>query len=162
MTTTARAIRDLMTSAITALTPTSLSSDRYKLYREDQVTFATWAGQNPQACFRWFSVLDTGVRAPPSVMTGNNQRDLVRFQLQVGYPITNRYGQDAGRSLDDVMEEDQRQLEHAVGPFGSVTFGIDTTPLVLPDQTPSWDRVDVDGLVMLVGSLAFEFWRTAP
>lgn len=162
MTTTAAAIRDTMTAAVTALVPRSVSTDRFHLYDEDGTTFQAWASENPQASFRWFSILDTGVRAPPSVMGGNYQRDRVTFEVVVAYPHTNRYGPDAGREREDVIEQDQRQLEHALGPFGAASYGVDVSPLVIPGQTPRWDRVDVKEVVLLVGTVAFEYWRDAP
>lgn len=162
MTTSAAAIRDTMITVIRGLTPAALSSDTFRLYREDQVAFQTWAVQNPASCFRWYSLLDTGVRAPPSVMGGNYQRDQVTFELVVGYPQNNRYGPDAGRDREDLIEQDQRQLEAAIGPFGAAAYGVDVSPLVLPGQTPRWDRVDVETVTLLVGTVAFEYWRSTP
>lgn len=165
MTTTSAAIRDLCLTAVEALTPRTLAGDRFDRHREDRqggVTFEEWVISDPLACLRRFAIRDTGARAAPSVMGGNYQRDRVTFEVVVAYPVINRYGLTAGRALEDVIDEDQKQIEYAIGPFGSATFGADTSPLVIPGSFPSWDRIPLESLQLLVGRVAFEFWRTAP
>jgi len=163
VTTSAAAIRDLCLTAIEALTPRSLSTDRFERYREDrtqETTFEQYMQSNPDQ-YRRFTVRDVGTRDPGLVLGGDYQEERVTFEVVVGYPISNRYGTDAGRDLDDVVEEDQRQIEWAIGPYGPVAFGTDATPLYARG-TPSWDRKEMGSVLLLIGQIGFQFWRSTP
>ena len=164
MTTSAAAIRDLCLAAIEALTPRTLAHDRFERHRADLQggqTFEDWLTKNPQQ-LRRFIVRDDGNRSAPPVMGGDYQRERVTFDVVVAYPLTNRYGAGGSRDLDKVIEEDERQIDYAIGAFGSATFGTDTSPLV-NDQVPAWRTQETDsGVMLLLGRVGFEFWRTAP
>lgn len=161
MTTTAAAIRDACLDAIEALTPRSLAGDRFERHTEDRssgMTFEAWL-EAKTGQMRRCSMRDTGVRAPPSVSNTDVIRERVTFALAVSYPLTNRYGSDAGRDLEDVMDEDQRQIDHAIGLHGSAN--IPATAVFIVEES-RWDRLAVETYVFLMGTLTFEFWRASP
>jgi hypothetical protein len=161
MTTTAAIIRDTCMTVIEALTPRSQSADRFERHRADQhdgATFETWLGGTSDQVRR-FAMRDTGERAPPAVSNGDVVRERVTFEVAVAYPVTNRYGSDGGRDMIDVIDEDQRQIDHAIGLHGSANIPADAVFLT---EASRWDRVSVGAYVLLVGVLSYEFWRSAP
>jgi hypothetical protein len=163
MTTTAAAIRSACLSTIEGLTPRSLSSDRFERHREDRsggATFEEWLVTSHNQ-MRRFSLFDTGVRMPPAVSNADIIRDQVIFTLYVAYPVTNRYGIDGGRSLEDVIDEDQRQIDHAIGLHGSGNIPADAVYLTRGGR---WDRIgSAEGdFILLVGTLPYEFVRACP
>jgi hypothetical protein len=158
MTTTPRAIRDACVAAVQLLTPRSLAADRFDLYRDDHVPFETWIASNPQI-IRRFTMRDMGARLPPTVSHTDTVRERVIFEVLVVYPHSYRYGTKAARDMQDVIDEDQRQIDHAIGLHGGATIGVDATFLVAASR---WDRVELDTSTILVGTLAYEFWRTSP
>jgi hypothetical protein len=161
VTTTAGAIRAACCAAIEALTPRSLAGDRFELHRDDQAsgqTFEAWLGTT-QSQVRRFVMRDVGLRSPPTVSNADVVRERVTFEVVVAYPLSNRYGTDGGRSLEDLVDEDQRQIDHAIGLHGSANVPADAVFLV--DQS-RWDRVRAETYVFILGTIAFEFWRSAP
>lgn len=123
MTTTPAAIRDRFITVIEALTPTSLSADKFRGYRnEGNAEFMEWAEAKPASAFRRVQVIETGDDGPPETSSGIEEERTVTFTVTVAYPHTHRYGDDAGLDRHDVMREDQRKIERAVGMHGASNF----------------------------------------
>lgn len=161
MTTTAAAIRDACLDTIEALAPRSLAGDRFERHTEERAggqTFEAWL-EAKTGQMRRCSMRDTGVRTPPRVSNTDVIRERVTFALAVAYPLTNRCGSDAGRDLEDVIDEDQRQIDHAIGLHGSAN--IPTTAVFIVEES-RWDRILVDTYVFLMGTLTYEYWRASP
>jgi hypothetical protein len=162
MTTTAATIRDTCLTVIEALTPRSLAADRFERHRADAcngATFEEWLTSSTDQ-LRRVVMRDTGVRTPPLVSNADVVRERVTFVVAVSYPVSNRYGDDGGRDLHDVIDEDQRQIDHAIGLHGSANIPTDAVYLT---EFSSWDRMVLgETYVLLVGTMAYEFWRSAP
>lgn len=161
MTTTAAAIRTACLDTVEALIPRSLSGDRFERHPEDRsgaATFEEWL-EAKTGQMRRFTMRDTGVRQPPTVSNADVIRERVTFALAVAYPLTNRYGVDGGRSLEDVIDEDRRQIDHAIGLHGSAN--VPSAAMFVVDQS-RWDLIEIDAYIVLSGTLTYEFWQTAP
>lgn len=161
MTTTAAAIRNACMDAIEALTPRTLAGDLFERHKDDAsngLSFEEWLGAK-QSQMRRFIVRDTGVRRPPAVSNADVVWDSVTFDVVVAYPLSNRYGLDGGRSLEDVVDEDQRQIDHAIGLHGSANMPTDAVFMV---GESSWDRVKAETYIFIIGRLTYRFWRDAP
>lgn len=147
--TTAENIRDRIIAIIEALTPTSLAGDEFRKYRnEGAAGFTAWAAEQKAAAWRRFQVRDTGVDSPPDVSNTDIEMRYVTFEIRVAYPQTHRAGRDAALDRDDVMREDQRAIEYAIGMAGRSNF---TSPN--PDATwveGSTEREIGDGVDFLV------------
>ena len=90
---TAEAIRDRVYTLIEALTPTSLSSDKFRRYRnEADADFTEWSEANAAAALRRFQVRETGDDEPPLTSAVTEERVRLRLQVQIAYPQTHRYG----------------------------------------------------------------------
>jgi hypothetical protein len=161
MTTTARAIRDAMIASITALVPQSLTGYRFLASREDRsaggVPFMDWVRSKPNLV-RLFTIIDTGERRPPAVSMGGDVREFVTFEVSVAYPISNAYGPDGFRSLTDVVEEDRVQIDDAIGLNASIAM---EDAYYITGES-GWEMNAVDGYVVLLGRLTYEFWRSSP
>ncbi len=161
MTTTAAEIRNACLDAVEALTPRTLSGDRFERHRADSSsgqTFEEWLGAKQQQVRR-FVVRDTGVRGMPTVSNMDVIRERVTFEVVVAYPVSNRYGVDGDLSLEDVIDEDKRQIDHAIGLHGSAN--VPTTAVFLTELS-GWDRIAAETYIFLIGRLSFEFWQAAP
>lgn len=121
-TTTAESIRDRIIDVIEALTPTSLSGDKFRAYRNEGAGFTDWCESKPVGAFRRFQVLETGSDAPPETSSGVEEERTATFQVVIAYPRTARYGADQGLDRHDVMREDQRLIERAIGMHGKANF----------------------------------------
>lgn len=119
--TTSSAIRSLMRTTIAALTPSALSGDGFRAY-EERFAFRDWCDKNPAAALRLFSVRDVGELEPPLVTDTARHWAWREFVLEVAYPLDARYGELEELSLDDVIEQDLRQLRAAVGTDGFQTI----------------------------------------
>jgi hypothetical protein len=116
--TTSAGVRDLMRETIRALTPNVRSDARWRTH-DERVDFRIWAEQNPTAAFRMFSIKTEGQLQPPVVSNTDVEWVETQFELVAAYPRDYRYG--GGQhilDLDDVIESDLRQIEHAIGTNG--------------------------------------------
>ncbi len=115
-TTTVETLRDYIISIIGGLVPRSLSGDRFRKYRnEGGGRFHPWCEANPAGAFRRYQVRDTGAYSTASVSTTDLEERYVEFITTVAYPQNNRTGRQAALDRDDVMRQDQRKIETAIG-----------------------------------------------
>lgn len=128
----AAAIRDRVRVLIESITPTSLSADRFRSYRnEGSAGFQAWAEANPTAAFRRFQARYNGAEDPPE--SSNTDVDLRHFSIliQIAYPQTARFGPDQALDRDDVMDQDWGLVNGKIGIYGGGNFANqdDCTPL---------------------------------
>lgn len=131
-TATPETIRDRIITLISALTPTSLAADKFRVARDEAAAdFRGWAEQNPAACLRRFQVRYDGNAEPPEVTNLDVAQLRMRVRILIAYPQTHRFGGAAGRDRDDVIDEDWRKLDYSVGIYGRANFSgtNDCTPM---------------------------------
>lgn len=129
---TQETIRDRVIALIETLTPESLTSDKFRGYRnEDGVDFEEWAESHANAALRRFQVREIGEDEPPVV--SNTQFETVELELRItiAYPQTHRYGAANGMDRDDAIAEDWKRINFAIGIYGRGNFSgtNDCTPL---------------------------------
>jgi hypothetical protein len=129
---TAENIRDRIYTLIEALTPVSLTGDKFRRYRNElEADFDSWAEKNPAGALRRFQVRQMGDDEPPDVSNTTEEQVEVEFAIRIAYPQSNRYGAANGMDRDDVMNEDWLRINFAVGVYGRANFSgtNDCTPL---------------------------------
>lgn len=154
-TATIETIRDRIIALITALTPTSLTGDKFRVSRDESMAdFRAMCESNPPACLRRFQVDDDGTDELPLVSNMDASRLRVTFTIQVAYPNTHRYGTGAGRDRKDVIDEDWRRLNFAIGAYGRANFSgtNDCTPLGAMKEVEKAEKV-----TYLVATASFEY-----
>jgi hypothetical protein len=154
---TAESIRDRVYTLIEALTPTSLSSDKFRRYRnEGGADFDAAMEKNPSAAFRRFQVRETGDDEIPETSSGTEERVRIRYTLRMAYPQTHRYGGANAMDRDDVINQDWKAINYTVGMYGRGNFSgtNDCTPLGAMKTRESGQGVDY-----LVVTLEFEYLR---
>jgi hypothetical protein len=120
--TTAQNIRDRAIAVIGALVPNHPLNARFIKYRnEGDGDFVAWCESVPGACFRRFQVRQTGDEGPPVSNTDTEERKLT-LTVTVAYPQNARTGPDQALDRDDIIDEDFKQLDFAVGIYGRVNF----------------------------------------
>jgi hypothetical protein len=162
---TAESIRDRIAAIITALTPTSLSGDKFRQFRnEGGADFDDAMEKNPSGAFRRFQVREVGDDEPPLVTHLTQETVRVRFAIRMAYPQTHRYGSGNALDRDDVMNQDWKAIKYAItgtggiakGNFTTATAGsYDSTPLAESTKTREQGGA-IDYLVIVV---VFEFTR---
>lgn len=143
-TATVETIRDRIITLIAALTPTSLTGDKFRVSRdESQADFRLASESAPAGCFRRFQVDDDGRDDLPEVSNTDTAQLRVTFTITVAYPNTHRYGAAAGRDRKDVIDEDWRKLNFAVGIYGRANFSgtNDCTPLGCRKEIDKGEKV---------------------
>jgi hypothetical protein len=155
--TTEEAIRSIMLTVIAAITPGLLIRDLFRAYNESD-EFTAWCESAPDACFRRFSVRDTGDTDGQFETNTTEERRHVIFSVLVAYPDNYRYGADQGRDQDDVMVSDRYLLEGAVGlrGYGNFTNASFLTPDFLSDIQRG------RGVAYTHLRIGFEFTRSTP
>jgi hypothetical protein len=133
---TAESIRDRIAEVLVALTPTSLSSDKFRQYRnEGAADFEEFITKNPAAAFRRFQVREIGDESNPLTSNTTEERLPVEFEIVIAYPQTHRYGSGNALDRDDVARQDWKAIKHAIGIDGRANFtsatdgSYDSTPL---------------------------------
>lgn len=163
MPSTAAAIRDRITTVISAIVPTF---DERTQFRPSQnvarADFTAWAEQNAAGCLRRFQVRDDGTEEPPEVSNTDIDLRHITYVIRIAYPQTQRYGKDAALDRDDVIDQDWGKLNRALGIYGRANFtgSYDCTPLGATRETEIGDTVDI-----LVVRARFSYYRrvyTAP
>jgi len=132
MASTQAAIRDRVRALIESLTPTTLSADKFRSSRNEAgADFQSWAESNPAAALRRFQARFDGSEDPPEV--SNTDADLrhATMVILIAYPHTARYGADQAMDRDDVVQQDFKKIEQAIGIYGRANFSgaFDCTPL---------------------------------
>lgn len=162
---TAESIRDRIYALIEAITPTSLTSDKFRRYRnEDGADFQAWAEGHATAALRRFQVREVGDDEPPLVTHLTRETVRVRYAITLAYPQTHRYGAANAMDRDDVMNQDWKQIKYAITGTGGVARAnftsavdgeYDCTPLASSTKTrEQGGKVDY-----LVISVEFEYIR---
>lgn len=117
-TTTFEAIRALQKSAIEALTPATRASTKF-LAARDERDFREWAKANKTACLRRFTLLNNFDYQPPEVDNHDVVYQRMTEEVVIAYPKAwGTYGPENRRDLHDVMDEDWRQVDRTIGPYG--------------------------------------------
>lgn len=149
---TAEAIRDRILTLLESLTPTSLSGDKFRRYRnEGDGDFEAWAEKNPAAAFRRVQCRQTGGDSRPEISNTTEERIRTRFEVRVAYPQNHRYGAGNALDRDDVMNQDWLKINYAIGEYGRGNFSgtNDCTPTAAADN--ELERVGkIDYLVVRV------------
>lgn len=150
------AIRDRILTLIEALTPTSLAGDKFRRYRnEGDGDFHAFAQDNPQ--LRRFQARDTGEDAPPAVSNMITEERELHLDITISYPQTARTGRNNALDRDDVMIEDWKKIDFAIGICGGGNFSgtNNCTPLGCTKSVERVGKVD-----FLVIRAQYRYWRS--
>lgn len=157
--TTAAAIRDRISTVVTALTPTLLSSDRFRESRNEYAAnFREWVLGSPAGAFRRFQVRDIGEDTPADSSNTTEELRAATYEVVIAYPQTHRYGDQAALDRDDVMSADQHQIETAIGMRGTSNFTSSNPNAAWVSGSTA--REVGDGVDFLVITQTMRFWRT--
>ncbi len=141
---TLESIRDRIIALIAALTPTSLTGNKFRVSRDEGAAdFRTFCESTPAGCLRRFQVDDDGTDEPPESNPVDYTLQRATFVIQVAYPNTHRYGGNAGRDRKDVIDEDWRKINFAIGVCGRGNFtgSYDCTPMGARKEVDKGDAV---------------------
>lgn len=117
-TTTFSAIRDRQRTVIEALTPTTRGDVKYLAARDEQ-DFRAWAQANKAAAFRRFTLINGFEYTEPEVDNHDVMYQRMTEEIVIAYPkAMGTYGLENRRDLHDVMDEDWRQIDKNIGPYG--------------------------------------------
>lgn len=155
---TAAAIRDRIHSLIEDLSPVTLSGDKFRRWRNEGAgDFADAMEKIPSSCLRRFQARQVLTDEPPLVSDTINELVRLRIDLSIAYPQTGRFGPDNALDRDDVIQQDRRAINQAVGLYGRGNFSAthDCTPLPATSEMVRGDAVD-----FLVFKLEYEFFRS--
>jgi hypothetical protein len=129
---TAEAIRDQILTLVEGITPTSLSGDRFRRYRDEGgADFEEWATKQPAAAFRRVQVRQVGADELPLVSDTLNERVRLRETVRIAYPQNARTGSQNAMDRDDVINQDWLKINYKIGLYGRGNFSStnDCTPL---------------------------------
>lgn len=129
---TAAAIRNQGYSLLEAITPTYLSGDKFRRWRnEGGANFVDGTEKNPAGCLRRFQFRQIGTDDLPAVSDTTTERVTLQLELRVAYPQTERFGNANAMSRDDVLNQDWLKINAAIGIYGrgNFTSTYDCTPL---------------------------------
>jgi hypothetical protein len=142
---TQESIRDRIKALLEALTPASLTADKFRAYRnEDGADFEEWAEKHIAGAFRRFQVREVGEDELPHTSSVLEERVRILIRIVIAYPQTHRYGPANGIDRDDVMNEDWRAINAAVGIYGAANFTgtYDCIPLGATKTRESSGKID--------------------
>lgn len=132
MASTQAAIRDRARALIEALTPSSLTGDRFRSHRNEAgADFQTWAEANPAAALRRFQARFDGSEDRPEVSNTDVDLRHATMVILIAYPHTARYGADQAMDRDDVIDLDWGLINGKVGIYARAQYSgtHDATPL---------------------------------
>jgi hypothetical protein len=159
---TVEAIRDRIYSVLEGLTPTSLTKDKFRRFRnEGGARFVDAMEKNPTGALRRVQVREDSDEGTPEISNTTEERIRVRYHITVAYPQTERYGKEAAMDRDDVMYEDWKKIKHAIGIDGRGNFSTgtdgsyDAVPLGITKSRDEGSAVDFQ-----VMTAEFEFVRS--
>lgn len=151
-TATLEAIRDRLLSVIEGLTPTTDKTGFRRYRAEGDGEFVPWAEKNPTGCLRRVSARKVQGTDPPSVSNLTTETVRSTIEARIAYPQTHRYGGNAARDRDDVIEQDWKKIKYAISGDGAAARGnfttatessYDCTPLPCPpEETERGNGVD--------------------
>jgi hypothetical protein len=155
---TIEAIRDRVYTLLESLAPTSLSSDKFRRYRNEAgANFSDWAESQPAAAFRRFQVREVGDDELPDVSDTTTERVTATLEIIVAYPQTHRTGPANAMDRDDVINQDWKSLNASVGIYGRGNFSSshDCTPLGCTKSVERVGKID-----LLVVRMRVEYVRS--
>lgn len=155
---TAEAIRNQIATLLEALTPSNLSSTKFRQFRnEGDADFDSVMEKNPPAALRRFQVREVGDDEPPLVSNLATERVRLRVEIRIAYPQTHRYGPANGMDRDDVMNQDWRDINYKIGLYGRGNFSSthDCTPLGAVKTREEGGKIDY-----LVIAADYEYLRS--
>ena len=152
-TTTFAAVRAEQVALIEALTPTSLSGDKFSLDQGEQ-DFREWVDESKRASFRRFAIVDLHEYDPVDISDLSTEFLHGRQEIVIAYPDDYRYGPDGNRSRGDVMREDLHQIQTSVGPRGYLNLTNSTI------TEPEDEIEELDGVMLLVIKQRVHFYRS--
>ena len=129
-TTTSATQRDLMSTAIIALVPSTLSGVRFLAYDHRGGDFRAWCDTNKTAAFRRFSIRDVGSVPAPVISDTVQAWHETEIECVVAYPNDYRYGSQMRLDQEDVAWADLNQIDDTIGVCGFATFGDANVELV--------------------------------
>jgi len=164
MATTAAAIRDRISALITALTPTSLSSDAFRETRNEYgADFRRWAMANKEGALRRFQVRNKGDDETGTVTNTTEAFQRVTYEVAVAYPQTHRYGDQAALDRDDVIEQDSLKIQQAIGQVGYGNFTGANPNAFWDKEGPQDVKTErLDGVDFLAITISYRYWRAYP
>lgn len=115
------AIRAGYTRAIRSIVPVRLSGERFLLAPVD-VTLVDYASDedNVPALFRRFQIRDGHDDSPTSYSDLHTVRVGHTCTVEIAYPKSfAKYGRDGLTAIDDVIQTDADQVDHAIGLLGA-------------------------------------------
>ena len=153
MTTTFETLRDEAAVLLAAVTPVSFEGVSFERHR-DEVDLRAWAPTYPDSCFRRFAIRDLLEYDGPSTSTHEQEWWPGRCEVAIAYPADYRYGEQNKRDQRDVMREDERYVDEAIGThaYASYTEGWFANPTITHEEGP-----DVSFLVL---TYEFQFNRS--
>jgi len=117
--TTPAAIRDRIIDVISGLTPTTVSGDLFRPFRNERDgAFQRWTLANAAACRRRFQVRRIGGTDSAEISNSDFEELRCTFRIMVAYPQTHRDGEDAALDRDDAIDADMKQIDQAIGMNG--------------------------------------------
>ncbi len=152
MATTFEALREEAAVLLTAVTPVSFQDVSFGRHRDEQ-DLRDWARTFPDACFRRFAIRDLLEYEQPSTSTHEQEWVRGRTEVAIAYPADYRYGEQNKRDQRDVMREDERYVDQAIGvnSYDQYTDGWLAYPLVTHEEE--------DNVSFLVFTYEFQFNR---
>lgn len=151
-------IRDRAIAVIAALVPNTVLGVAFVRHRNERDgDFVKWATANPTAALRRFQVRQSGDDGPAVSNTDTEERRL-KLTITVAYPQTARFGRDNALDRDDVITEDYKQLDFAIGIYGRQNFA-DPYPDAMPLGFTPQEMVAGDGVDFLVIEEVFVYQR---
>lgn len=155
MATSFEAIRDRQIAIIQALTPSMLAGNKFRVAL-DEIDFRDWADAKPLAAFRRFTIADLFEYEDPEVSGGDVEFVRTREEIAIAYPRDYRYGTDNSRDASDCMRSDMRQINTAVGIWGTNNYVAGSTAIT----ELSTDIERTEAVTLLVMSYAVYFYRS--
>jgi hypothetical protein len=148
-----------MAAAVVAITPTTPLLDREQEFGEfhDSMDFRDWVQANPDSCTRMFSIADMFDDDPVEISDAVADLQPIRCEVLVGYQNDFKYGANKLRDLENVIREDYRKIELALGIHGQANYTVGCT--IKEDGTP-FDVEVYDGVSVLVIPYLCRFYQS--
>ena len=140
---------------VQALTPTTLSSDRFLAHREGG-DLRTWAEAHPTACLRRFSIRNLGDCAPAVVSDTRVEETSDTFEVVIAYAPNGRHGPNFLTEVDKAIESDQTQVHKTIGPPGYASLTATATVM----HQDGFSREDGNGVTFSVIRYAVAWYRS--
>jgi hypothetical protein len=142
---TAESIRDRIYALIEALTPTHLSGDKFRRYRNELgADFEGWADKNAAGALRRFQVRQIGGTPQPDVSNTDFDGTELTLRISIAYPQNHRAGPTNAMDRDDAIDRDLLAIDNAIGQIarGNFSGAYDCTPLGISDERDRVGSVD--------------------